>query len=138
MEGLKEEKVRAIFSLAGLEIIAIWELPNGYWPRPQFEEDRPHEYINLMRLREASPWWLVNTQLGLIKIGTRKRVISIDWSATDLRCEVTKNDVTKSPVMVHAWTELDAARYLKALLRCFKWKTEGTCDTEVLEGTSER
>ena len=59
---MKKNEVESIFTLAGIDVIRMYELPNGY--------------TGLI----DHPWWLVKTSAGLIKIGWRKRVISIDWS----------------------------------------------------------
>lgn len=101
-----EDKMRAMFELAGLKIIRVWKLKHGYWP------DYP-EYAEVIA---RTPWFLVKTQFGLIEIGPRKRVISIDWSDTSLRVNVTEENVTKSTSMVHAYTVLKAIEYLKVLV----------------------
>ena len=75
---------------------------------------------------KPDPWWLVRTSRGLIKIGWRKRVINIDWSDTNLRVIVTPDDVTKSVVMVHAWSEEKAVEYLKALGVCLHVQSSST------------
>jgi hypothetical protein len=62
---------------------------------------------------DAPPWWLVRVPNGLIEIGWRKRVISIDWTETDVRSLVTSDDVTKSETKVHAWSMENALTYLK-------------------------
>jgi len=100
---MKEELARSIFISAGFEVQKMWELANGYWPRSYLKE------------REKSPWWLVKTEIGLIIIGWRKRVISIDWSDTKVRAIVTEDYVTKDEAYVHAWSVDKAVSYLKAL-----------------------
>ena len=100
---MKQEQVKGLFALAGIDVLRMWELPNQYWPDAYVEE------------RKNSPWWLVKTPKGLIEIGWRKRVISIDWSDTDIRREVTEEDTTKSETMVHAWGNEKALTYLTAL-----------------------
>lgn len=100
---MTEEEVRALFTLAGISVLAIWERPNQYWP---------DAYVDL---RKNSPWWLVKTEVGMIEIGHRKRVISIDWRDTPIRKEMTTDDVTKTDTIIHAWNRLDALKYLTAL-----------------------
>ncbi len=100
---MNEQQVRALFLLAGLEVLRLHELANDYWPESYVE------------LRKASPWWLVETPFGLIKIGWRKRVISIDWTSTPLRKIITPDDVTKSDETVHAWSYAKALEYLTSL-----------------------
>ena len=101
-------EVHAIFALAGFEVKRVWELANGYWPdHPDYDEVR-------------TPWWLVDTDIGLVQIGWRKRVLSIDWGdwgSCEVRALVTKDDVTKGDGMVHAWTTEKAVEYLRELRR---------------------
>lgn len=104
---MSEEQARAIFTLAGIQVLNLWELANRYWPTVDA----------YLKIRAESPWWLVKTPFGLIMIGWRKRVINIDWSDTSLRVVVTKDDVTKDETHVHAWEEVKAVEYLKALAR---------------------
>ena len=106
---MSKEHMLALFLLAGFEVKAFWELPNGYWPESYTE------------LRKKSPWWLVKTEFGLVKLGWRKRVISINWEELDyhLSGPVTEDEVTKSTTGVHAWSYSKAVEYLSALrLNC--------------------
>lgn len=98
-----EDEARALFTLAGFAVSKIWRLENGYWP---------DSYI---ALRIANPWWLVKTEIGLIAIGWRKRVLSIDWSETNVRAIVTEDDATKGDDRVHAYSTAKALEYLSAL-----------------------
>lgn len=64
------------------------------------------------------PWLLVETPLGRIRMGWRKRVISIDWKESTLRrLDVGKifadEDVTKWETGIHAWSEDKAVEYLR-------------------------
>jgi hypothetical protein len=102
---MQEDKVRAIFLLAGFEVTAITKVENKYWPV---------EYVEQIA---ASPWWEVETQLGKITIGWRKRVIVIDWTSTGFEYIVTNDQVTKDEVHVHAFSYALAVEYLSALLR---------------------
>jgi hypothetical protein len=106
---MTEQHARAIFLLADLSVEAMYELPDGY-------------------IRErGSPWWLVQTPYGLIKIGWRKRVIDIDWSGTSVRAIVTEHSVTKEDTMVHAWSYARAVEYLaewRRLAKRAKWLAE--------------
>jgi hypothetical protein len=97
------DEAEAIFRLAGFKVTAEWELRNGYWPdEPDYDDVR-------------SPWWLFQTEAGLIEFGRRKHVFSIDWSACQFRGIVTNDDVTKGDSMVHAGTIEKAIEYLQAL-----------------------
>lgn len=92
-------------TLAGFVVRKSWELANGYWPdHPDYDDVR-------------EPWWLFLTDLGLIRIGWRKRVIAIDWEACEVRGIVTDDDVTKDATSVHAWKVEKAVEYLRALRR---------------------
>lgn len=101
----EEEEFRAIFTLAGIEIQKTWYLQNNYWP------NHP-DYFDI-----RTPWYLFRTPLGLIRIGWRKRVISIHWEDTPIKKTVTEDNVTKDEQMVHAYTPEKAIEYLKALAR---------------------
>jgi hypothetical protein len=100
---MKQSHAIALFELAGFEVKSIHELPNGYWPDAYVE------------LRKEFPWWLIETQFGLIKIGWRKRVISINWGSTKTRVIVTEDDVTKDSDLVHAYGYVKALEYLARL-----------------------
>lgn len=64
-------------------------------------------------------WLLVTTRMGVVKIGWRKRVIEIDWSASDVTSTTedlfAKEDVTKGERMIHAWGYEKATEYLTAI-----------------------
>ena len=99
------EEAKSMFTLAGIPFTTVWKLQNDYWP------DHPNYYESIV----SSPWWLFKTPKGLIKIGWRKRVISIDWEDTGIKCgdnEITTEDVTKWNFGIHAWSVLDATKYL--------------------------
>jgi hypothetical protein len=101
---LTKQQVEAVFLLAGIEVLAVYQISNEYWG-------------NDYEMQARFPWWLVKTPAGLIKIGWRKRVINIDWSDVGLLDEnkVTQDDVTKCPVLVHAWGYCKAIEYLANL-----------------------
>jgi len=101
MNEFPEEKVKGLFALAGLQVLNMWRLENMYWP----------DHANYADIRSASPWWLIKTEFGLIRIGWRKRVLSIDWTDTDRSFDV-KEDVTKSLESCHAWSYAKAVDYL--------------------------
>ncbi len=100
---MTEDQVRSIFTLARIKVDKLWQLTNKYWPDSYLKE------------RAASPWWLVRSRIGLIEIGWRKRVISIDWRDCVVRGIVTEDDVTKDETHVHAWDEFKAIEYLRKL-----------------------
>lgn len=98
-----EDFFEPLFKLAGIEILGHHELTNQYWPRAYV--------FDIL----TSPWWLVKTQAGYVKIGWRKRVISIDWKETDIRMIVTEDEVTKGKDHVHAYGKEPCLTYLSAL-----------------------
>ena len=85
-----------------------------------FVTEIPNEYCNCYHCKLTSPWFLVVTGKGAIKIGWRKRVINIDWSAS----EVTKKadelfpdeNVTKDFKSIHAWGYDKAKEYIDKIL----------------------
>ena len=107
---MTRQEVESVFTIAGLKPIKMWEMMNQYWPRSK-------EYYQYFF---DSPWWLVKTEIGLIEIGCRKRVINIDWEDTSIRRIVTSDETTKGDTFVHAWSLIKAAEYLGALkdLKC--------------------
>lgn len=94
---MTKEQALSIFSLAEIPVSRIWELKN------QYHSESPDS------------WWLVKTDLGLIQIGWRKRVISIDWSEINFACKVTNDDVTIGDDHVHAYSYAKAVEYLTEL-----------------------
>lgn len=89
----------------GSDAILVEELPNGYCP------DYCCAHL---------PWFLVTTKLGRIKIGWRKRVINIDWSATQgtkTSDELFQSEeTTKEDRLIHAWSGEKARDYVVAIL----------------------
>jgi hypothetical protein len=107
---MTENEAKSLLTIAGFHVGRTWELPNGYWPRNE----------HYAQIRADNPWWLVQTEIGPIQIGWRKRVISIDWGACSfghmpVRGIVTEDDVTKEDTLVHAYTMAKAVEYLTAL-----------------------
>ena len=105
---MTEDQVKAIFLLAGIEVQKLHELKNGYGSESY-----------------RGPWWLVKTEWGLIQIGWRKRVISIDWEDTGLRIDekanreyefhkypITQDNTTMWNKGIHAWGYGKAVEYL--------------------------
>lgn len=97
---MTEQQVMAIFVLAGIPVQRLAPIENQYWPKAYAEE------------RKVDPWWTVITPVGLVVIGWRKRVVSINWGATKARVIVTDDNVTKSDAYVHASSLLKASEYL--------------------------
>ena len=108
-----DERFTSLFKLAGIKYSRTWLLENQYWPKC---EDYIDEII-------TSPWYLFDTEFGLIKIGWRKRVISIDWEGTKLAennrisgksFPIPEEDkwITHGEYYVHAYTYEKALQYL--------------------------
>ena len=102
---MKKEMVEALFTLAGFEVKHMHKLQNPYWP----------EVPNYYDLIIDNPWWLVMTQYGYIKIGPRKRVVSIEWNETAYRGIITEDDVTKADALVYSYSQTDSLKYLTEL-----------------------
>lgn len=103
-----EDEVRSMLRVAGIKYRSLYQLENRYWPKA---------YVNE---RANSPWWLIVLDQGEIVIGWRKRVISINWSATPFRKIVTEDNVTKGEDHVHAYSMFKATEYLVSLKACMK------------------
>lgn len=96
-------KLKMIFDLADLPVTGVpRQIPNQYWPDAEAYREIALE----------NPWWVVPVEGGRITIGWRKRVISIDWTESNRRGEITHDDVTKSTRHVHAWSVGKAVEYL--------------------------
>lgn len=98
MIHLTEEQAKVIFELCGFEIKRIYALQNRYRPT-----DTEH------------PWWLMATDVGNLIIGTRKRVIHVEWYETGVDLIVTEDEVTKDMGCVHAYSVSKLVEYLTAL-----------------------
>jgi hypothetical protein len=101
-----ETEAKSLFTVAGFHVGRTWELTNKYWQK------------NDVR----GPWWLVQTEIGPVCIGWRKRVIEIDWDGCVFAHQpvqgiVTEDNVTKGETYVHAYSMVKAAEYLAALRR---------------------
>lgn len=70
---------------------------------------QPNEYGSLLY---RGPWWLFDTDMGVVKVGWRKRVIQLDFSKVDSSYIVTDDSVTKSAGMVHADNHDQLTSYL--------------------------
>ncbi len=100
----KDEAVN-LFRLAGFAVTKTWELVNGYGAGPP-------------RCECCGSWWLLRTELGLVEIGWRKCVISIDWSDTPVKLtNFPEADawVTHGDDYTHAHGPAKALEYLTLL-----------------------
>lgn len=120
MIAFTQERARAIFVLAGLQVLDIKPLIDGYSYSP--DDDR------FYKTPPRTVWWFVKTPFGWIEIGYRKSVISIDWSDTGIKFIVTDDSVTKGYNFVHAHSEIKAVEYLQKLtLNASKYGPEVGC-----------
>ena len=87
--------------------------------RPIFVEKIPNGYCS-GHCCVDTPWFIVTTKVGRIKIGWRKSVINIDYSDTIVKekAEVlfSKEDTTRHGKVIHAWSVGDAKRYLNKII----------------------
>jgi hypothetical protein len=95
------QQFEQIFCEAHLHPFHMRMIPNEYCPK--------HCCITL-------PWFVVTSRLGPIKIGWRKRVISIDWRDSDVKADGSQlfkdENVTALDAGVHAWSNEKATAYL--------------------------
>ncbi len=97
----KEGQFSDIFKKAGFTVISMQSIPNEY-----------------CSCELCAPWFLVNTEFGVFKIGWRKRVINIDWCAVNVPPNVdiislfVDEDVTKGNNNIHAWGWEKVEEYL--------------------------
>lgn len=74
---------------------------------------------------KARPWWLIETNVGMIKVGWRKRVIVLNWKATGIPLgynDVTEADVTKDQYEVHCYGYDDLLRNWERMLHILRCK----------------
>ena len=111
----QEEYENLIACFADYEPIYVEKIPNQYHS----------DSVN-------SPWLIVTTKKGRIKIGWRKRVIKIDWSESDIKASpeilFPKEDVTKGDgrdsSYIHAWGYEKAKEYLNTILSSRVYRTQ--------------
>jgi hypothetical protein len=84
-----------------------------------YMEPAPNEYFGDDAEALSSPWYVVTTPRGHIKVGWRKRVIVLDWERSEIQASAhqlfPQEDVTKGDRMIHCWTYEKLAQYLTAL-----------------------
>lgn len=83
----------------------------------------PNEYDPSDPYFSLFEWYLVTTKIGTFKVGTRKRVIVVDWSETDLDICAQElfplEDVTKEGKYIHAWSWEKAKDYVSHIINSF-------------------
>lgn len=110
-DAAKEQKKRFTAAMVanGFVVKNVFELVNGY--------------VGWNNGYTAVPWYLFETQHGLIKVGWRKRVISVEWDTTPLRwVRPADPDVTATETMFHAWDYPKLNEYLGLLKQAFERK----------------
>ena len=115
---MKEDNAKSVFSLAGFDVSDTFRLENGYWPEAYHE------------LRAADPWWAVKTQFGWIRIGWRKRVISISWTDLKVRELLDGNSATyrtQDLDMIHVTSFGEAVTFMDKLYKLCKKEEAVKC-----------
>lgn len=100
------EKFKACLALAGFKLRTHHLLVNGYhnWSREIWP-----------------PWYLFETDVGLIKVGWRKRVIHVGWESTGvLWIRPVDPDITRTDVFFHAWSYAKLVEYGALLYAALK------------------
>lgn len=105
--GLSEEQATSMMKLAGFIPSRVYELVNRYW-----------------RNYNPSPtgsWWLFITPYGPIRLGCRKRVLEIDWSATGHKINLDRPEseswITIDEYSAHVYDIPTAVRDLSVLYK---------------------
>ena len=90
------------------------------FPQPIYVEEIPNGYCSRGCCAHL-PWFVVTTPFGRIKIGWRKRVISIDWSESKVvktGSELFPDENTsKGDRDIHAWSLEKAKEYVDTIIR---------------------
>ena len=90
----------------------------GLFEGPIFAEEIPNGYCGPQCCFHRK-WFIVTTRIGHIKIGWRKRVISIDWERTLVTKTAEelfpKEEVTKRGRLIHAYGYEKAKEYIDRL-----------------------
>lgn len=93
-----------IFMAAGFQVVHARQIPNEYCSK--------HCCLGI-------PWFIMTTTMGPIKIGWRKRVMSIEWHDSDIKTDgevlFADMDVTKGKTYIHAWSPETTVEYLHKL-----------------------
>lgn len=113
----KASTQRTLLAAFSEEIIFAQEIPNEY---PDGDE--------------WDPWYLVSTEMGMFKIGWRRRVINLDWSRTKLKRsgkdlfpneDVTRGeDGEKESYFIHCYGHEKAKEYVRRLFDV--WRLQKT------------
>ena len=107
-EGMQQ--IHEIVAASGI-VGQVLFIPNRYWPKGSDYDDI------------RTPWAIVQTDKGLIRIGWRKRVFSIEWGFAGEPCSFTAtgpdlvgaDETTTESRLVHAWGTAKAIEYLQRL-----------------------
>jgi hypothetical protein len=97
-------KARDCFAEAGMPAVYIQETDN--------------EYCGALCCPHL-PWLLVTTEIGIFKVGWRKRVMSLDWGKTQISASAHElfpdENVTKVGHEIHCWSYAKLGQYLKGV-----------------------
>lgn len=99
------------------------------FPSKIFVEEIPNQYCNRWCCKHR-PWFIITTEVGRFRVGWRKRVMSLDWSGTNIGITAEgmfpNENTTRYDKTIHAWSYADLARYVSELIgyRIIKGKEE--------------
>lgn len=121
--NLNDPKLIGEHEIERSELISCF--PRGI---PLYVEEIPNGYCN-----EAccvhKPWLVVTTSRGRITIGWRKRVISIEWTGSEVKHKADDlfptEDTTKGEMLIHAWGLEKAREYLEKIISSEVAETTG-------------
>jgi len=112
-------KLAAFLMLGGFDCLKMTRIPNEYCPKS----------CNC-QICNSRPWWLLEFEnCGEIKIGWRKRVIQIDWSATGHKLDpnkITGLDLTKESTYIHAYGYAQAMEFLEVAIHLIRMQKRET------------
>lgn len=98
----ERERFNACLLLAGFKVSRTHVMENGY-----------HKWWSDCLV---PPWYLFETDVGLLEVGWRKRVIHVGWESTGVRwTRPVDPDITRDDFLFHAWGYDKLLEYLKLL-----------------------
>jgi hypothetical protein len=103
------QHLQAFLLLSYTTPISLKKLPNEYCGDHDSSE---------CSICKKQPWWEIKTDVGVIKVGWRKRVIELDWSKTGYKIDpdkITTENVTKGSSYIHCWGYGDLLNYWSSL-----------------------
>lgn len=101
---LTRAELDAAITLAGIKACRVEEVQNGY------DRDDP------------SPWFVIFTPEGQLRVGPRKRVIELNWVLTNRRTYLGPREgpfskSTSETILIHLDSKFELAQYLEKWLQ---------------------